>query len=363
MFTHLIGQEKIKHYFTRVIESGKMPHSYLFYGPEGTGKTAAALDLAQILTCHNPDQRPCGECVSCVKFRTMAHPDVLLYFPVPGSMKPEEIQQTRVEISQNPYGRIELQKNASLHIDMVRAIKKRLRVRSYQGHGRVIILLGCETLNLDTGNALLKLLEEPPDDVSFIVTTTVLDDVLPTIRSRCQLLHLSYLSTEIIAEALRVHENISEEESRYFALLSGGSYAGALEFLQDDFADKKTSCSKILESCAVKPMEEIIALVEKIADRYNVNEIKSILELLIAVLKRNYELTVALPDTQPDRDSLISLPPSIVKTPRVLGVTIEKVVSDIEKSIDLLNKNIYLNLILLILFFKLGERFGNELLR
>ena len=360
MFARLIGQEKIKHYFTRVIESGKMPHSYLFYGPEGTGKAAAALELAKIITCHSPDQRPCGDCVSCAKFRTMEHPDVLLYFPVPGSMKPEEIQQTRVEIARNPYGRIELHKNASLHIDMVRAIKKRLRVRSYQGHGRVIILLGCETLNLDTGNALLKLLEEPPDDVSIIVTTTVLDDVLPTIRSRCQLLHLSYLSAEAIAEALRIRENIPEEESRYFALLSGGSYARALEFLKDDFTDRKTFCSKILESCAVKPMEEIIALVEKLADRYNVNEIKSILELLIAMLKHSYELTIGFPDSQPDRDSLMSLPPSVVKTD---SVTIENVVGDIEKSVDLLNKNVYLNIILVVLFFKLGERFGNELLR
>ena len=360
MFTHLIGQEKTKHYFTRVIESGKMPHSFLLYGPEGTGKTAAALELAQIVTCHDPDRRPCGECVSCAKFRKMEHPDVLLFFPVPGVMKPEEIQQIRGEIACNPYRKIELHRNASLHIDMVRAIKKHLRLRSYQGHGRVVILLGCETLNLDTGNALLKLLEEPPDNVSFVLTTTVLDDVLPTIRSRCQLLHLSYLSTGTIAEALRAHENIPEEESRYFALLSGGSYARALEFLQDDFIDKKTCCSKILEYCAVKPMEEIIALEEKLTDKYNVNEIKSILELLIAMLKRNYESAIVYPDNQPDMDSLMGLPQSVVKTDTA---TIEKVVSDIEISVDLLNKNVYLNTILLILFFKLGGSLGNEQLR
>ena len=132
MFDQLIGQEKIKHYFSREIDSEKTHHAYLLHGPRGVGKAAAVIDLAQIITCHNTDQRPCGECLSCVKFKTMEHPDVSIYFPVPGAVKPEELYRIRCEIASNPYLQI---KNGSLHIDMVREMKRKLRLHSYQGHG------------------------------------------------------------------------------------------------------------------------------------------------------------------------------------------------------------------------------------
>jgi len=356
MFAQLAGQERLKRYFMKLLATGKMPHSFLFYGPEGVGKTMAALELARIITCFNEERRPCGVCASCVKFKTMSHPDVMLYFPVPGSMKPEAIQAVRGGIASNPYKRIFLQKNASLLIDMVREIKQRLRLQSYQGRGRVVILLGCESLTTDAGNALLKILEEPPPYVTIILTTTSLDAILPTIRSRCHLILLSYLSVETIAETLQQREGISAEEARYYATLSGGSYARALEYLQNDFKEMAQYCTDILLYCAEKPLLYTFELINVLTEKYNVNELKSILEFLIALLKYRIEMQV-VSGTLPVENEYFKLPEQVTSANIQ---TVEHIIDEIENSVDLLTKNVYLTIVLLVLFLKLRKIIRNE---
>ena len=356
MFARLVGQDRLKHYFIKILASGKMPHSFLLYGPEGVGKTAAALELAQIITCYNEEKRPCGVCASCVKFRTMTHPDVMLFFPVPGSLKPEAVQTIREEIVSNPYRRILLQKNASLHIDMVREIKHRLRLQSYQGRGRVIVLLDCESLTIDASNALLKILEEPPPDVTMILTTTAIESIIPTVRSRCQPLQLSYLSIDTISEALYNQEGISAEDARYYASLSGGSYTRAAEYFQEEFKEMTQHCSDILQCCCEKPLPHTFDLVNIITEKHNLDEIKSILELLIALLKQRFERTV-LEQSNQRTFELFKLPESFpILNTSVVGLVID----EIENSVDLLNKNVYLNLVLIILFFRLRKILRNE---
>ena len=357
MFNKLIGQDKVKHYFSKALESGKLQQCYLLHGPAGVGKTAAVLDLAQIATCHNTDLRPCGECVSCAKFTTMDHPDVSLYFPVPGSIKPDEERSLRLLLAADPYAKLEMPKSGSLHIEMVRKLKQKLRLQSYQGQGRVVIFLNCESLTPDAGNALLKILEEPPEDVSFLLTTTIIDDVLATIRSRCQLMHMSYLSSECITQALLKRLKIEPNQAISYAQFSGGSFSRAFEFTQDSYTIIRNACSDILETCLTENQVKIIEFTDQFVKQYDSAAVKSILELLIAVLKQLYENAYVSHNDTEDHVPFIAVP-SVYNT--LTPVVTENAIRAIEKSVDLMNKNVYIYLILLTLFFNLNSIHNHE---
>jgi len=357
MFSKLVGQEKTKHYFSKVIDSGKIHHSFLFHGPDGTGKTAAALELAQILICSDKNKRPCNECGGCKKFCNSEHPDILLFFPAQATIKMDEKQVLREKIIANPYQKTTQLKNSALHVGVAREIKKRLRLQSFLGQGRVIILLNCETMTLETANALLKLLEEPNDDVTFILTTSSLNEVLPTIRSRSQLMHFSYLSNKSIAEALKIEKDISMQTAMDIAEFAGGSYSRALNYLEKEFEEHKEICNKIIQHCVSEPLEKIIALSEELSAKENVNKIKPALEIVVSVLKYQHKNIYTSSNKLPAANPVIDIPDSrAFSNPESLVLTID----EIEKSVDLLSKNVYLNLILVVLFINMRTILKNE---
>lgn len=358
MFDNVIGQDSVKQYLSKAIESDKLPGSLLFHGPSGTGKTAAALDLAKTLTCLSEEQAPCLDCASCRKFKKLDHPDVMLLFPKPGNTKPEEELLQLRKIADNPYEKAEFEKKSSLQIEMVRAIKRRLRLQSFQGHGRVVIIQGCEQLNNETSNALLKILEEPPSDATLILTTSQPDKLLLTIKSRCQLLHFSYLHTNEIAQALVSRESLDEKKALSIAYLSGGNYTKALGFLNEKFEVRKDICGKIIDTNMNEPLEESVLLAEKIIQERNQQEISADLEFLITIFRILYESKESTDSDNIGIPEVFDIPQELIE--KCDKTLVEEVVEELEKSIDLMSKNVYLFAILLILFFKLRKVFRNE---
>ncbi|MFC1730246.1 DNA polymerase III subunit delta' [candidate division KSB1 bacterium] len=361
MFSQLINQNSIKHYFSRAFASGKPHHAYLFFGPDGTGKAMAAVELARVKTCMDPEQKPCGTCASCVKFKKFKHPDIMLVFPVPGSLKSDEIQEQRELISEDPYLLPEFEKNASIHIGTVREIKNRLRLQSYQAHGRVVIILGADRLTLEAANALLKLLEEPQPDITFILTTSFPDSVLATIKSRCQQLFFSYLSDKTIADALVERDGISENDARFIASLSGGSYTRARMFLHEDFVTKREICTQIIETSTRRSILETVMLVEELSSikksGYREINMRSVLELLLAMFKIAYEQQFQSAEINVQENGQFNISVESLRDKSL--PMIKQAIEEVEKSVDLMNKNVYLSLILLILFSRLHQVFQN----
>lgn len=148
----------------------KQPNARLFTGKENTGKTAFARHTAQALLCETPSENrePCGVCPSCHLFAQNSHPDFY-------ELTPELPEDGAV-------GRKLLQ----IKIDAVRRLIDDVRLTSVRGGRRVVLVRPAESMNVQAANALLKILEEPPEDVFFLLVSHAADKLLPTVKSRCR---------------------------------------------------------------------------------------------------------------------------------------------------------------------------------
>jgi len=166
-------------------------HAVLLHGQAGIGKKGLAVDFAAEILCEAAagQARPCGRCSGCVLFASGNHPDLRLIVP-------DSLAWLRPSGSDEEGGEVEesgdddkrpARVSREIKIDRVRAIGALVEVTAHRAGTRVVLLSPAEALNLAAANALLKLLEEPPPRTQFILTSDRIDEVLPTIRSRCVL--------------------------------------------------------------------------------------------------------------------------------------------------------------------------------
>lgn len=189
----VVGQEHIKKTLKSAIELGKISHAYLFTGPRGTGKTSTARILAKSLNCVNgPTISPCNECASCKDVTNTVPIDVI---------EIDAASNRKVEDTQN--------------------ILEKIQYTPVHGHYKIYIIDEVHMLTNHAFNALLKTLEEPPENVIFILATTEVHKVLDTIKSRCQRFDFRRITTEDIVKHLRYiseKENININDDALFAI-------------------------------------------------------------------------------------------------------------------------------------------------
>ncbi|NLI70202.1 MAG: DNA polymerase III subunit delta' [Firmicutes bacterium] len=201
----LVGQEMIIKVLRHYLVNDRLPHALLFSGPQGTGKSTMALLIAQFLNCTAPAP-PCGECISCKGIAAGRHPDVVV-----------------VEAE-----------GQSIKIDQIRAARKQF---VYIAHGpgrRVCIIEDAHDLTPEAASSLLKILEEPPERLVFILTTFNPSRLPPTVVSRCQHFMMRRLNDREMADLLSQKSPASSEEDIDLAVKMGEGIAGrALEILVD----------------------------------------------------------------------------------------------------------------------------------
>ena len=247
-FSDIIGQKHITNHLETSARNGRIPHAQLFVGKNGYGTLACAIAYAQFLLSEfsdNPD-------VSDIKAEKLQHPDLHFAFPVTTSDSVKKhpvsdlfLQEWRQFIKEQPYGNLFrwLQfvgvenKQGLIGVDEALEIVKKLQLKSYEGGFKVMIIWMAEKMNIAAANKLLKLIEEPPQKTVFILVTENEEQIINTIKSRCQALQFPALSEEDITKGLMMREAVSENVAAKIAHQAEGDYNRAIHLLHEDAND------------------------------------------------------------------------------------------------------------------------------
>jgi len=256
LFSEIIGQQEIKKRFIRTVTEQRIPHAQLLRGPEGVGKLALAIAYAQYICCENRTATDsCGVCISCVKYKKLAHPDLHFVFPV---IKPANrtsvvcddfIAEFRAMVLTNLYFSVNDwfakisgdAKQGMIYGNESEEIIRKLSLKTYEAEYKVMIIWLPEKMNLTCSNKLLKILEEPPEKTVFLLVSNEPDHIITTILSRTQHIHIPRLSEKEIRNALLANDNLEivDDEANYAAHIANGSYLNAIAVLNEGDENKQ----------------------------------------------------------------------------------------------------------------------------
>ncbi|WP_041446370.1 DNA polymerase III subunit gamma/tau [Pseudothermotoga thermarum] len=265
-FNQIIDQEQAKLVLQNAIKKNKVSHAYIFAGPRGTGKTSIARILAKALNCPNRvDYEPCCKCDSCLAIDKGIHPDV-----------------------------IELDAASNRGIDEIRRIRDAVGFRPMMGNYKVYIVDEFHMLTREAFNALLKTLEEPPEKVVFVLATTNLERVPPTIISRCQVIQFKNLSEKNMLQHIKnVAQNeqmsIDEEAALIIVKRASGSLRDALSMLEQvsSYAqDGKIDVSVVEKALGLVPTKAVEDYIEAILK----GDIVGLVKLIDEVYDHGYDV-------------------------------------------------------------------------
>ncbi|WP_373057237.1 ATP-binding protein [Zunongwangia sp. H14] len=255
LFSDIIGLPHLKNHLTTTANRNRIPHAQLFVGKSGSGTLPMAIAYARYILCKNlnaEDERGNASCN--LKFASLSHPDLHFAFPVATNDKIKShpvssnfLVEWRKFVLSNPYGDLldwyqEIgieKKQGQIGVDEAQDIVKSLSLKSYEGGFKVMLIWMAEKLNTAAANKLLKLIEEPPTKTLFILITEDEEQIIQTIRSRCQTLHFPPLAEADIAEGLVKDENCDRNEALQLAHQANGSYTNALHLLQKSSGDEQ----------------------------------------------------------------------------------------------------------------------------
>lgn len=234
----IVGQSHALDQAKKIFTSDRLSHAYLLTGPDGSGKTAFALMMAEAINGVDNITDLKGTAKS-KKSSWFSHPDIHLFIPLPTSANISELTERQKILAKDPYEvvdfslRPELGKDASsknkrafYFIDYYREeIRPKTVLKPNEGRRTIMILTGIDTMRKEAANAFLKLLEEPSGEVMFILTADKTDQLLPTIMSRCQQIRLAPLTQEEIRDGLIEYDGYNKDDAEFLARISGGNYS------------------------------------------------------------------------------------------------------------------------------------------
>ncbi|MCM4159213.1 DNA polymerase III subunit delta' [Antarcticibacterium flavum] len=255
LFSEVLGLPHIKNHLTTTADRGRIPHAQLFVGSHGSGLLPMAIAYSQYILCNNNGQENNTGNTSCnSRFSNLAHPDLHFAFPVATTeqVKSKPISSNflsswREFVKEDPYGSLYdwyqklgiENKQGQIGVDEAQDILKSLSLKSYEGGYKVMLIWMADKMNTAASNKLLKLIEEPPDKTLFILIAEDEEQIIQTIRSRCQILRFPPLPEAVIAEALENYHQADPGNATNIAVQANGSYARALHIMRKDAGDEQ----------------------------------------------------------------------------------------------------------------------------
>ena len=252
-FSKVLGQEHIINHLIQSANHGRVPHAQLFIGPEGSGTLPMAISYAQYLLCHkNIEENKVINEACNLKFKTFSHPDLHFVFPVATNDKIKShpvsnhfMEEWRELLKEQPYGNLfdwykkigVDNKQGQIGVDEALDIVKSLSLKAYEGGYKIMIIWMAEKMNTAAANKLLKLIEEPPNKTVFILIAEDEEQIINTIKSRCQILHFPPLSEDVIKKALIKQYQLEESVALKIAHQADGNYNKACDLVYHDSED------------------------------------------------------------------------------------------------------------------------------
>lgn len=251
-FENILGLSHLKNHLRRSIDNNRVAHAQIFTGSTGSGTLPMAIAFARELMIHLSSK----ERQSFIEnfMDQLTHPDLHFVYPInKTSTSPQKpvskdfISEWRFFLFDNPYQTLYdwymqigiEKKQGSINVEEAAHVVKSLSLKSYEGGPKVMIVWCADKMNIQASNKLLKLIEEPPHNTYFILVSDSPEDILQTIRSRCQRLDFPPLGEADILEGLLSKFDISKEEAIKISQQSDGSFSKALHLAEHNSDDEK----------------------------------------------------------------------------------------------------------------------------
>lgn len=223
-FSEIIGHERVIENMQKTIKKQTVSHSYIFEGPDSTGKFLVAKAFAKTLLCTVKKGFPCNQCSSCIKFDSGNHPDLYIEASTESSIKKEQIEE----------------------------LQKTIRVLPYESEKKVYIIEDAHKMTKEAQNCFLKTLEEPPSYAIIILTVNNSHSILPTVLSRCQVIRFRPVENKLIEETLIKRYGQSQEKAKFISSFSNGVVGKAINLSQSErFNDIRDNTIDIID-CILK---------------------------------------------------------------------------------------------------------------
>ena len=298
LFKEIGGQEAVKRHLINTVQENRVSHAQLFLGPEGSGSLPLAVAYAQYLNCENRQPTDsCGECASCRKYNKLIHPDLHLSYPFFAKHK-EDTAATYAEawrkaFLSNPYMGIGYwrdqldaeNKQANINIAEAHHIIKKLSLKAFEAKYKVLIMWLPEYLDTQ-GNALLKLIEEPPENTLFLLVAENPDKILNTIISRTQLVKINRLDNASVSRYLVGMHGVSEHQANEIAFISNGNLQQAINLLGEDNNGYFNLMVRWLRYCVMDAGADIIKACEDELSKLGRENQKSFLLYAINMMRQ-----------------------------------------------------------------------------
>jgi len=276
MFDQLTGNERVKQLLRRMLDSGRVPGALLFTGEEGVGKKLFALEIAKALNCRAlQGVEACGQCPACLRMSR---------FNFPQSEESEDWKKI-IWTDHGDVGMVVAPKRLLL-VEQMRLIEGEANFRPFEGKARVFIVDDADKLNDASANALLKTLEEPPPTSHIILITSRPAMLLPTIRSRCQVIRFSPLATAEIEQHLLRNKLATPAEAGLRARAGNGSIGRALSGDLESFKERRDAMLQVLTALAITgDHSRLLRLAEEMNEAKHKDEYEFALELLETLIR------------------------------------------------------------------------------
>ncbi len=249
LFSEIPGNEDIKTELINTVKNKRISHAQLFYGQKGCGQLALAVAYARYMNCEERlESDSCGFCKSCIKYKTISHPDLHLVFPVIKqnstalSISDSFVHSWRDFVLQNPYLSISdwvsliandktKNKTGIIYKDEARSIHNKIVLKNYESKYKVVLFWMPERMNREMANKILKTIEEPPESTVFLFVSEKPSEILPTIYSRLQKIQI-YKFTETDIDQYFKNKDISKDRLSELQLITGRNLGRIKQLIQ-----------------------------------------------------------------------------------------------------------------------------------